>query len=171
MMTECGGLCIHQESLQVKVIRASVIEGSVGSTMCLFGTHPGHLLWMEKGKLYSSDLRTDQVCWWYALGISMQHCILLQLPLQAMTPAVQVGEGNVEVMCIGSGGQPFHVLVATKKELLVLDIRQPAEPLLTVSHHLTHPVTRLHAVQDTASIHYRFRISLCLLTVSSLTLC
>lgn len=61
--TEKGGLYIYDARLAVMVIRDS------GTTphLCLFGPHPRYLLWVERGQLYSADLRTAKV--W-----SADHC-------------------------------------------------------------------------------------------------
>ena len=76
----------------------------------------------------------------------------VQLPLPAMPKAV---EGVTEIMCVCKGDRPFHVVVATQRYVHLVDLRQPAEPLLTQLHHLMQPpasVNLLHNVEE-ASIH------------------
>jgi hypothetical protein len=35
--------------------------------------------------------------------------------------------------------QPFHLFLTTNTHLMLIDLRQPEEPLLSVLHHLAHP--------------------------------
>ncbi len=83
-------------------------------------------------------------------------CYNMQLPLPAVWQAVALGEGaEDEIMCIGNGQHPFHVLVATRTNFMLLDSRQPAEPLLTLLHHLAWPpvsMTLIRTAKNT-SIH------------------
>lgn len=53
-----------------------------------------------------------------------------------------MGDDTEDIVCIvsvSSHQQPFHCLMATRTQLLLVDVRQPSEPVLAVLHHLTQP--------------------------------
>lgn len=49
------------------------------------------------------------------------------------------------------GLYPFRLFVATKQHLMLIDLRQPAEPVLAAMHHLQCPptsITTSHLTHD-----------------------
>lgn len=74
-------------------------------------------------------------------------CDCLQIPLHSVQQPVPVGEGVMCVQILDCQWHPFHLLVATKTHLMLVDMRQPAEPLFKVSHHLLHPPVAVTSLQ------------------------
>lgn len=60
LMTDSGELSIYHQKLKVVVIRVAMDMERLSPCMCMFGAHPQHVLWVEAGRLYSTDLRTAE---------------------------------------------------------------------------------------------------------------
>ena len=61
--------------------------------------------------------------------------------------------------------QPFHCFVATSSKLVLLDLRQPSEPLLSVLHHLAEPPQWLVPFNHSGVITVMFLLSSILLSI------
>lgn len=59
--TENGGIFLYQPKTQILQIRVCVGVERLASMTCLFGAHPRLILWVERGRLYSTDLRSTEV--------------------------------------------------------------------------------------------------------------
>lgn len=81
---------------------------------------------------------------------------MIQLPLPQSLASVKGIEGITYAIIQDSLRQPFHLFVTTKSHLMLIDLRQPTEPLWTVLHYLAQaPVstTLLHANNGTSILY------------------
>lgn len=133
VLTERGGVCIYHQKRAVITVSGGEEGVALPPLFCLFGAHPRHILWVEGGRLHTADLRHSEV--------------------HSAPQLVPVGEG---ILCVQiEDWQPFHVFIATKTHLMLIDLRQPAETLLDVPHNLVLPPTSItlsHAHNKTACL-------------------
>ena len=159
MMMENGGLHMYQRGCEMIVVRDGSMNEVFGPCFCTFGSHPKMVLWVENGSLHSVDLRKVEVCINYNIVQQTSFWYnMFKIPLCARQPPIVVEGNTSEITCLSLDSEyPFHLLMGTTRELILIDLREPTKPLLAIHHHLSHPpifITLLHTADRTSILSF-----------------
>lgn len=115
-VTESGGLYLGEPGSTLKTLRPPASSDELIQRLVCYGAHPRSALLVENFQVFMLDFRSR---------------------LNDLRPLLNE---TYKVTCMSRDPlNPFWFLMATPTELLLLDLRQPAPPLLSVRHEMPHP--------------------------------